>query len=64
MREPVFNETLQLGNRRARSRGDDAARQRERLRAFSHLKREGVHHVAAATPDFDETLRRPTGGTA
>jgi hypothetical protein len=38
MREPVFNETLQLGNRRARSRGDDAARRRERPRAFSRLE--------------------------
>jgi hypothetical protein len=31
---------------------------------FPAEKREGVHHVAVATPDFDETLRRPSGGTA
>jgi methylmalonyl-CoA/ethylmalonyl-CoA epimerase len=41
---------------------DRTARRGERLRAFSRREGEGVHHVAVATPDFDETVAQATRG--
>jgi methylmalonyl-CoA/ethylmalonyl-CoA epimerase len=41
---------------------DRAARRGERLRAFLAEKGEGVHHVAVATSNFDETVAQADRG--
>ena len=41
---------------------DRAARRRGGLRAFLAEQGEGVHHVAVATPDFDETVAQADRG--
>jgi hypothetical protein len=71
MREPVFNETLQTRDRRARSRGDEAE-VRGRLEPldeesvyarFLAEKREASSMSPSPLRTSTRPLRRPTAGT-